>query len=55
MKCRLTQEPYYVKSMHKGSEGTYPFDRITDWLIYTKERRITADDVYLLDMDGRKS
>lgn len=55
VKCRLTQEPYYVKSMHKGSEGTYPFDRITDWLIYTKERRITADDVYLLDMDGRKS
>lgn len=45
--CKLTQEPYYVKNMHKGSEGTYTFDRITDWLILTKEHRITADDVYL--------
>lgn len=49
LRCRLTQEPYYVKDMHEGSEGIYPFDQITDWLIFTKERRITADDVYLLD------
>ena len=47
--CELTQEPYYVKDMHEGSTGTYSFDRVTDWLIYTKERRISADDVYLLD------
>ncbi|MCM1045207.1 MAG: DUF4026 domain-containing protein [Candidatus Gastranaerophilales bacterium] len=47
--CRLTQEPYYVKDMHEGSEGAYPFERITDWLIYTKERRISADDAYLLE------
>lgn len=49
LRCRLIQEPYYVKDMHEGSEGIYPFDQITDWLIFTKERRITADDVYLLD------
>lgn len=49
LRCRLTQEPYYVKDMHEGSEGIYPFDQVTDWLIFTKERRITADDVYLLD------
>ena len=49
LRCRLTQEPYYVKGMHEGSEGTYSFDRITDWLIYTKKRRLTADDVYLLE------
>lgn len=47
--CKLTQEPYYVKDMHEGSVGTYPFDRITDWLIFTKEKRITADDVYLYE------
>lgn len=49
VKCRLTQEPYYVKDMHAGSEGVYPFGCITDWLIYTKDQRLTADDVYLLD------
>ncbi len=51
--CKLIQEPYYVKDMHEGSVGTYTFERITDWLIYTKERRITADDVYLLDYELR--
>lgn len=49
VRCRLTQEPYYVKDMHTGSEGTYSFDCITDWLIYTKNQKLTADDVYLLD------
>lgn len=48
--CELTQEPYYVKEMHVGSIGTYTFDRITDWLIYTKERRLSADDVYLMEL-----
>lgn len=49
--CRLTQEPYYVKDMHAGSIGTYPFDRITDWLIDTRERRLTPDDVYLMESE----
>ncbi len=49
IKGKLTQEPYYVKNMHEGSEGVYSFTEITDWMIYTKERRITPDDVYLLD------
>lgn len=50
VRCRLTQEPYFVKNMHEGSEGTYTFDRITDWLIFTKERRITPDDVYIMNL-----
>lgn len=49
-RCKLTQEPYFVKDMHEGSEGTYTFDKITDWMIYTKERRISPDDVYLLTL-----
>lgn len=49
VRAKLIQEPYYVKNMHEGSEGTYTFDKITDWIIYTKEGRITADDVYLMD------
>lgn len=48
IKGALIQEPYYVKDMHEGSVGIYDFDKITDWLIYTRERRLTTDDVYLL-------
>lgn len=45
----LTQEPYYVSGMKKGDTGTYPFSDITDWLIFTKENRVSPDDAYLLD------
>ena len=44
----LTQEPYYVSSMKEGDEGTYSFDDVTDWLVLTKQRRISPDDAYLL-------
>lgn len=44
----LTQEPYYVSNMKEGDTGTYSFDDITDWLVFTKECRISPDDAYLL-------
>lgn len=46
----LTQEPYWVASMKPGDVGTYPFSDVTDWLIFTKERRITTDDAYMLEL-----
>ncbi|SHO51112.1 DUF4026 domain-containing protein [Anaerocolumna xylanovorans] len=46
----LTQEPYYVKDMHTGSVGTYDMEDITDWLIFTPERRLSPDDAYLFEM-----
>ena len=45
----LTQEPYYVSGMKQGDTGTYPFSVITDWLIFTKENRVSPDDAYLLE------
>ena len=45
----LTQEPYYVSGMKQGDTGTYPFSDITDWLIFTKECRVSPDDAYLLE------
>ena len=48
--AELTQEPYYVSGIKAGDTGTYPFSDITDWLIFTKENRITPDDAYLLEM-----
>ncbi len=44
----LTQEPYYVSGMKEGDVGTYSFDDVTDWLVFTKECRISPDDAYLL-------
>ncbi|MBO4514701.1 MAG: DUF4026 domain-containing protein [Lachnospiraceae bacterium] len=44
----LTQEPYYVSGMKEGDVGHYTFDDVTDWLVFTKERRISPDDAYLL-------
>ena len=46
--AELTQEPYYVSGIKQGDIGTYPFSDITDWLVFTKECRISPDDAYLL-------
>ena len=48
--AELTQEPYMVSDMHTGDIGTYPYEDITDWIIFTEEHRISSDEVYLLDM-----
>ena len=48
--AELTQEPYMVKAMHTGDMATYPYEDITDWLIFTEEGRISSDEVYLMDM-----
>ena len=47
--AQLTQEPYYVTGMKEGDIGTFTYEDITDWLIFTKEARITPDDAYLLE------
>ena len=49
IEAELTNDPYYVSSIKKGDVATYPIDMITDWILFTKEYRITPDDVYLLD------
>lgn len=50
LKAELTQEPYYIEGLHKGDIGEYPVELITDWIICGPERRITPDDVYLLEL-----
>lgn len=50
LKAELTQEPYYIEGLHAGDVGEYPIDMITDWIIYGPKRRITPDDVYLLEL-----
>ena len=48
--CELTQKPYYVKKMDEGSIGKYTVSDVTDWIIFTKERRYTPDDAYMLNL-----
>lgn len=47
--ARLTQEPYYFPEIHEGYVAWYEKKDITDWIIYTKTRTITPDNVYLLN------
>ncbi len=47
--AKLTQEPYMVSGMHTGDVGTYPYEDITDWMIFTEKNRISPDDIYLLE------
>ena len=46
--------PYYIEGLHAGYVGTYDCSQITDWLIYTPQRRISPDDVYLLELEERE-
>lgn len=47
--AELTQEPYMVSGMHTGDVGTYTYDFITDWMVFTEEDRISPDEVYLME------
>jgi len=47
-RAKLTQEPYNIPNMHTGDEATYTIDDITDWIVYTKEFRVTPDTAFLL-------
>lgn len=48
--AKLTQEPYYISGLHEGDTGLYTCSQITDWLIYTPQKRLSPDDVYLMDL-----
>lgn len=49
--AKLTQEPYYIANLHENDIGIYNCDQITDWILFTPERRLTPDDVYLMELN----
>ena len=49
--AELTQDPYYIAGLRTGHVGQYPVEQLTDWVLFTPERRITPDDVYMLELD----
>jgi len=46
--AELTQDAYFVKGIKEGDIGTYPFEDITDWEIFSQGNCYTPDDVYRL-------
>lgn len=50
MKLQLTQDTYYVKALKKDDICEYTVDDITDWIVFGQERRITPDDVYIMEL-----
>ncbi len=48
-KCKLTQEPYNVKDMHKDDEAWFTVENVTDWIIYTPKLAINPSNVFLLN------
>ena len=48
LKVKLLQEPYFVKSMHKGDIKEYSIKDITDWAVFTKNGTISPEKAYLL-------
>ena len=48
-KAKLTQEPYDIDTMHEGDEAWFTVKDVTNWTIYTKNKTIDPDLVYLLE------
>ncbi len=47
-KAKLSQEPYNVANVHEGDEMWFTINDITDWIIYTKDYKITPEDAYVI-------
>lgn len=45
----LTQEPYYIKNLEVKDEMELELEDLTDWILYTPDKEITPDSVYLLE------
>lgn len=45
----LTQQPYYMKELEVKSEMELDLEDLTDWILYTPDKEITPDSVYLLE------
>lgn len=47
-RAKLIQEPYNVSNIHEGDEREFTANDVTDWVIYTPESVISAENAYLL-------
>lgn len=46
---KLINEPYFISGVHEGDILEIDKDRMTDWIIYTPNARITPDTTYLIE------
>lgn len=49
IKGKLINQPYWIAALNEGDIKTYPFDMLTDWIIYDPEgNKYTPDSIYQL-------
>jgi hypothetical protein len=49
IKGELLNRPYWISSLNEGDVQTYPFELLTDWIIYSPEgQSYTTDSIYQL-------
>ncbi|MDR2954218.1 MAG: DUF4026 domain-containing protein [Prevotella sp.] len=46
---KLLNQPYWISGLNEGDIDTYPFDLLTDWLIYSPDNTYTSDSIYMLE------
>ena len=48
IKGKLMNEPYWISGLKRDDVNTYPFELLTDWLIYGPESNYNTDTIYQL-------
>lgn len=48
IKGKLLNQPYWIAKLNEGDVRTYPFELLTDWIIYAPEMTYTPDTIYQL-------
>lgn len=46
---KLLNQPYWISGLNEGDIKAYPFDLLTDWIIYSPDNTYTSDSIYLLE------
>ncbi|WP_029906942.1 DUF4026 domain-containing protein [Prevotella sp. 10(H)] len=46
---KLLNQPYWISGLNEGDIKSYPFDLLTDWVIYSPDNTYTSDSIYQLD------
>jgi hypothetical protein len=49
IEAKLLNQPYWISVLNEGDVGRYPFELLTDWIIYSPEgHSYTTDSIYRL-------
>ncbi|MBK5719652.1 DUF4026 domain-containing protein [Dysgonomonas sp. Marseille-P4677] len=46
---KLLNQPYWISGLNEGDIKSYPFELLTDWIIYSPNDSFTTDSIYMLE------